>query len=287
LDAASWLEQDSIHSRLRAKPFVLTALTRDPTVIQAADLAGVDRIGIDIERLGKDHRQSHKPELRFSDHRLEDLQTVSANVRKAEIFARLNPLHAGTRAEIEQSLALGARAIMLPFFTSPEEAASFVEMIAGRAKPLLLVETAAAVKRIREIVTIDGVNEIMVGLNDLHLSLGLGHPFEVLLSDGLYEVAEQVRGAGLRFGFGGVARFDDPSLPVSPDLILAQYALLGGATAWLSRSFFRGLPAPDIPEAVQQLRHRLDYWTMQPTAALERQRDQLAAALRAMKAYPA
>jgi len=267
--------------------FLLTALTRDPAVIQAADRAGVDRIGVDIERLGKDRRQGHKPEWRYSDHSLEDLQTVAGNVRQAEIFARLNPLHAGTRAEVEQALALGARAIMLPFFTSPEEAASFVEMVGGRAKPLLLIETAAAVGRIREIVAIDGVSEIMVGLNDLHLSLGLGHPFEVLLSEALREVAAQVRGAGLRFGFGGVARFDDRTLPVPPDSILAQYALLGGTTAWLSRSFFRGLAAFQIAAAVQQLRSRLAYWSIQPAGVLDRQRDELAATLRAMKAYPA
>jgi hypothetical protein len=96
--------------------FILTALTRDPAVARAADEAGVDRIGIDIERLGKHHRQGDRPELRYSDHELDDLTTLKNHVRRAELFVRLNPLHEKSWAEIEKSLELGARVVMLPYF---------------------------------------------------------------------------------------------------------------------------------------------------------------------------
>jgi 2-keto-3-deoxy-L-rhamnonate aldolase RhmA len=42
-------------------------------------------------------------------------------------------------------------------------------MIDGRAKLVLLIETAVAAARIREIAAVRGVEEIMVGLNDLHI----------------------------------------------------------------------------------------------------------------------
>jgi 2-keto-3-deoxy-L-rhamnonate aldolase RhmA len=254
-----------------AAQFLLTALTRDPAVIRAADQAGVDRIGIDIERLDKHLRQDRGSGARFSDHDMEDLEIVAANVTHAELFVRINSLHAGSPAEIGRALELGAQAIMLPYFTAPWQARRFVEMVGGRAKPVLLVETAAAAARIGEIVALPGVAEIMVGLNDLHRSMGLSGPFEALTSELMGAVAAAVRDAGLRFGFGGVGRAGDETLPVAPDLVYAQYPLLNATTAWLARSFYRGIEPGQIPEAVRQLRERLAYWFAQPREVLERQ----------------
>src|SRR5262245_13161287 len=56
--------------------FVLTAITREAAIIRGADAAGVDRIGIDIERLGKWRRQKHVTNARISSHNLDDLATV-------------------------------------------------------------------------------------------------------------------------------------------------------------------------------------------------------------------
>ena len=125
---------------------------------------------------------------------------------------------------------------------------------------MLLIETAAAVTRLREILAVPGVEEIMIGLNDLSLSLELDNPFEVVTSDLMSAVAEWVLGAGVRFGFGGLARIDDGTLPVPPDLVAAQYPRLGVVSAWLSRSFFRGIASPEVPGAVRDLRARIAYW---------------------------
>jgi 2-keto-3-deoxy-L-rhamnonate aldolase RhmA len=262
-----------------ASDFILTAITRDPEIIRAADEAGVDRIGIDIERLNKAHRQSHVRGARVSDHVLDDLASVARNVTRAQIFIRVNPIHAGSSAEIEQALALGARVVMLPYLKTTAEAACFIDLVGGRATPVLLLETAAAVARLRPILAVQGVGEIMVGLNDLSLSLGLDNPFEVVVSDLLGLVADRVRAAGMRFGFGGLARVDDAKLPVHPDLVCAQYSRLGATSAWLSRSFFNGIPPCEIAGAVRDLRARLAYWAEQPPRVREQRRGELEAAL--------
>jgi hypothetical protein len=264
-------------------PFILTALSRDPAVIRAADDAGVNRIGIDIERLGKHLRQDPGEGLRFSDHSLDDLAAVAANVRRAEIFARLNPLHSGTRDEVDRALSLGARVLMLPYFEDPRQAAAFLELVAGRARAILLIETAAAAARIREIVAVPGVSEIMVGLNDLHRSLGLTHPFEVLTSDTIVSISRHTRDAGLRFGLGGLGRACDDTLPIPSDLVYTQYPRLGATAAWLARSFYTGLAPHEIPGAVRKLRDRLAWWSQQPPPVLEAQRDRLTAALRSLR----
>ncbi len=263
--------------------FVLTAVTSDPETAAAVDAAGVDRVGIDIERMGKLARQGHLSEARISDHQLDELSGVAARVTRAELFARLNPLHAGSGEEVERALALGARALMLPYFSSRREAAAFVDMIGGRASPVLLLETAAAVERLPEIVSVKGVSEIFIGLNDLRIGLGLSHPFEVVVSDLMDTIASRVLDAGLRFGFGGVARFDDCTLPVQPDLVYSQYPRLNATSAWLARSFFAGLEPGAIEAAVRTLRQRMTYWGGQSAAALDGRRAELAAALERLK----
>jgi 2-keto-3-deoxy-L-rhamnonate aldolase RhmA len=268
-------------------PFVLTAITADPEVAAAADEAGVDRVGIDIERIGKRVRQGHVPGARISSHQLEDIAEVAARLSFATPFLRLNPFHGGTRSEVERALEMGARALMLPYFTCAGEVSAFVEMTAGRACPILLLETAPAVERLSEILKVEGVEEVVVGLNDLHLSLGFSSIFEVVVSGVMEAIAARVHEARIRFGFGGLARHDDGTLPVPPDLVYAQYPRLGARSAWLARSFFAGLEANGIADAVRALRDRMNYWGAQPLTTLAQRRANLKELLDRQREQPA
>src|SRR3569833_3077497 len=114
--------------------FTLTLVTDDPALAAEADVAGVQRIGIDIERLGKAGRQAAQPQARISAHTLDDLARLAPVVRKARLFCRLDPPHAGTREQIERALDRGAGVLMLPYFADSEDAARFVELVDGRAQ---------------------------------------------------------------------------------------------------------------------------------------------------------
>lgn len=245
--------------------FTFTLLSRDPAWIAAADTAGVARIGIDIERLGKHERQSHNPDARISDHELTDLHVVVASIRQARPFIRLNPLHAQSKWEIDTAIALGARSIMLPQFRSAVDASRFVDWIGGRAEALLLLETAEAFLELETIVAIPGVSELMVGLNDLSRAMGLAHPMQMAASPMLEDISRITHDAGVAFGFGGVAERGTPGsgsepLPVPADLLLARYAGLGARSAWLARSFVKHLTPSTLPVAVGRLRQHLDHW---------------------------
>jgi len=256
--------------------FVLTAITDDPILAGRCDAAGVDRIGVDIERLHKRARQGHLPAARISSHELAALPALARVVTQAALFARLNPLHDGSAAEIAEALAGGARVLMLPYFTHAGEVQRFVRLVDGRARVVLLLETAAALVRLHEILAVDGVDEIMVGLNDLHLSMGVANPFELVAAELMELVSTAVRARGLRFGFGGLGRAGDETLPVPADLVFAQHARLGSRAAWLARSFFAGLP-PEEPlgPEIGRLRTRLAHWAEQPASALAHERDRL------------
>jgi HpcH/HpaI aldolase/citrate lyase family len=256
--------------------FRLTLLTDDPAVAAIADSGGVDRIGIDLECLGKAERQSGF-DTRLSNHRVEDLPAIAGSLARAELFVRINPINAETAEEVEAVLGAGAQVVMLPYFRTAEEVETFVRLIDGRASTMILLETASAVVRIREILEVPGVSEVMVGLNDLRLELGVQNHFEVLASPLLEAIANEVKKANLPFSVGGVARPDDCELPVAPDLVLAQFPRLGATGAWISRSFLQNLPdLRDFAQGVKAIRQRLTEWGSASPAALEHARKELA-----------
>ncbi len=239
----------------------LTLLTRDPDWIQAAEGAGIPRIGIDIERIGKQERQSQVTNARISDHELQDLRIVTTHSRLAKPFARLNRPHAGTAAEIDEAIACGARSLMLPGFDTPRQAATFIEHVAGRAEAILLLETRSATEQLDRILKLTGIDELMVGLNDMSLQFKLAGPMAMALDPLLDTIADKVRSAGIPFGFGGVARPERRDLPTSPDLLLARYAQLGATRAWIARSFTNdGLQPNQLAEALARLQQRYADW---------------------------
>jgi hypothetical protein len=262
--------------------FCLTLITDDPILAAEADAAGVNRIGLDFERLGKAERQAGQS-TRLSEHSWDDLATIAHSLRRADLFVRLNPVNPDTPNEIEEALRCGARVLMLPFFHTAAEVDTFTRLVDKRARIVILLETASAAVRIREMLAVSGVDEVMLGLNDLRLQLGVANIFEVLASPLVDALAGEVRRAGLPLAVGGVARADDSSLPVSPDLVYAQFPRLGATGAWLGRSFFRDVPPEwGLGPAIATMRRRLDEWAHASPQALERARSDLADQARRM-----
>jgi hypothetical protein len=240
--------------------FVLTLWTDDPVLAAHADMAGIDRVGLDLETRGKRERQAGLGTW-ISTHDVEQLPEIGAALTSAELFARVNPVSSQSDGEVQRVLDMGARVLMLPMFRGATEVQRFVDIVAGRTTVVLLLETREAAEDIERICTIDGVGEVHVGINDLALSLGLRNRFAVFDSELVATVANSVRKAGIPFGIGGIGRVDDTLLPIAPDLVYAQYPRLGATAALISRGFIR--PAGEIAELKQDVavsRARLAYW---------------------------
>lgn len=240
--------------------FVLTLWTDNPALAAAADSAGVDRVGLDLERLGKSERQRGLGTW-ISTHRIDGLEPLRRSLNQAQLFARINPFGEHTAEEVERVLAGGVTVVMLPMFESAEEVASVIAVVDRRAAVVPLLETRAAAEGVAELVALGELEEVHIGLNDLALSLGVRNRFEVLSSPLVRRVSEQVRAAGLRLGVGAVGRLGDDTVPVAPDLLYARYVELGATAALLARSFMRGLDgAPRIAAEVANSRERLAWW---------------------------
>jgi hypothetical protein len=250
--------------------FVFTLFTNDPQLAARADAAGIDRIGVDIERLGKHLRQASYNWI--SDHAEADVEHVRPSIKQAALFARCNPIHPASRDEIDRLIASGVSVLMLPYFKGVQEAETFIRMVDGRATPVLLVETREAAAVMPELCRLEGVNEIHIGLNDMRLSLGWPSHFQVLVSDFLERLCEPVLHAGFRLGIGGVGRVGDNDLPIPSDLVIAQLPRLGATATLISRAFFRGDAPLDLGQEISALRRQLDVYAGQPKSWLQAQR---------------
>ncbi len=216
----------------------LKLITNDPAVAAYAVAHGVSRIMVDIERLGKAERQAGRSTV-ISTHEIADVTRVRQAAPTAEILLRINPWHDGSLMEIQHGVAAGADLIMLPMCRREDEvAAAGAEAVRLGVGLVPLVETTQAMVRLHRLVQLPGVREIYLGLNDLHLGLGLDFMFEPVASGLLDHLAAVVRDAGIPFGFGGIATLGGGAVPA--DLVLAEHLRLGSSRVILSRAFSQG-----------------------------------------------
>src|SRR5271166_86884 len=238
---------------------ILSFITNDPEVARKAEQAGVERILIDLERRGKAARQAGRS-LFLSTHEIEDVRRVRLVLSQSKVAVRIDPLHPGSREQINIAVAYGAEFIVLPFFERLQDAAEFVAIIEGRAAAILLVESASAAAGLGRLCHLPGVAEIHIGLNDLSISLGLRSWFELMTNSILENLCATLRAAGMPFGFGGIASMSRHDLPISPELVLAEQVCQGSTRGWLSRTF-REVALPDLAGEVQRVREAIDFWS--------------------------
>ena len=215
----------------------LILITNNSAQAQAMLSAGVDRIMVDLEIDGKEDRQGHLNTV-ISRHSFQDISVIRQALDESgrgALMVRINPLGPNSEDEIDEVLNRGADRIMLPMFKHPDEVARCIELIDGRAPLTLLLETAAALVRLPQILNIKGIDDLHIGLNDLYLDMGLDFMFELFGSGLLDHVARLIRAQGLPFGIGGVACVGTGKLPA--ELILAAHKHLGSERVILSRGF--------------------------------------------------
>ncbi len=246
---------------IKMKHLKLMILCDDSKSAQDAQKASVDRIFYDLEYIGKAERQ-HGRNAVLSHNSIENIPSIKKVLSTSELLVRTNPIHAYSKMEVEKAIEYGADVLMLPMVMDQHDVETYVNLVKGRAKVCIMIETAAAMARIDKILAVKGVDELFIGLNDLHISMGLTFMFE-LLNDGLVEyIANKCNKVNMPFGFGGIARIGEGMLP--SDNILGEHVRLGSSSVILSRTF-KGVVGVDInarpvdlSEEVRKVWSRLD-----------------------------
>lgn len=229
----------------------LMYITKRPEIARIAEEVGVDWIFVDMEFIGKDARQGGLDTVQ-NHHTVGDVRNVKAAVTKAKVLVRVNPIHEAmvdypsSEDEINATIEAGADIVMLPFFKTIAEVERFIRIVDGRAKTCLLVETPEAALLLDDILNVDGIDMIHLGLNDLHLALGMKFMFE-LLSDGTVDrLASKIKAKGIPFGFGGVATLTGGAMPGS--MVIKEHYRLGSSMVIVSRSFCNTDKITDLEE---------------------------------------
>ena len=229
----------------------LMYITNNPAVARIAEDAGVDWIFLDMEVIGKAFRQSGLDTVQ-NHHTIDDIKRIRKTISQSKLLVRINPIHdalenyPSSKDEIDASIEAGADILMLPYFKTVEEVKTFIHLVNGRAKTLLLLETVEAANLIDDILEVPGIDMIHLGLNDMHLELGMNFMFE-LLADGTVErLGDKIKAKGIPFGFGGIATLDGGALQGS--MVLKEHVRLGSSMVIVSRSFCNTEIVTDLNE---------------------------------------
>ena len=218
----------------------LMYITNRPYIAQIAESSGVDRIFVDMEYIGKADRQGGLDSVQ-NHHTVEDVRNIKQAVQSAEVLVRVNPIHpasteyCSSEQEIDDVIRAGADIIMLPYITDVSQVKEFLRLVGGRAKTMPLIETPKAVEQIDEILSLDGIDEIYIGLNDLSLGYHMKFMFELLANGTVEELCLKSKLHGIPYGFGGIASLGKGMLP--SEYIIREHYRLGSTCAILSRSF--------------------------------------------------
>ncbi len=212
----------------------LMYITNRVDVAQIAQEAGVDRIWIDLEVKGKEERQKGMNTVK-SQHTIEDIKKIKPILSTSQLMVRVNPMDVESEDEINQVIDAGAEYVMLPMFKKKEEVEQFLNFVDGRARTILLVETAEAAEGIETYIDLPGIDEVHIGLNDLHLAYKKDFMFELMADGTVDKITKVLNEHGVRFGVGGLARIGYGMLPA--EVILTHHYKIGSQMAILSRSF--------------------------------------------------
>ena len=198
-------------------------ITNQPEIAMIAQKYGVDRIWIDLEVKGKEERQKNLNSVK-SHHKMSDIASVKQVLKTSELLVRINPWDNESEEEVNAVIDLGADIIMLPMWKTVTEVQNFTKAVKNRAKVVLLLETKEAVECLDEVLNLSGIDEIHIGLNDLHLSYGMTFMFELLADGTVEDIVKKIHALDIPYGFGGVACIGQGELPAE-NIIIEHYRL--------------------------------------------------------------
>ena len=137
--------------------------------------------------------------------------------------------------EIEAVIEAGTDSIMLPMWKSVEEVDGFLSTVNRRVHTTLLLETKEAEACLDAVLEHPLLDNIHIGLNDLHLSYGLNFMFELFPNGVVDRICRKCSAKGIPYGIGGIARLGNGLVP--SEYIIMEHYRLGSSAAILSRAF--------------------------------------------------
>ena len=255
-------------------------ITNNPHVAAIAQKYGTDYIFVDLETLGKEERQKGMNTVK-SHHKIADIPNIKNVLTTSKLLVRVNPINPNSRDEINAVIDAGADIIMLPMWKTVNDVELFLKYIDGRTQNMLLLETKEANECLDNVLEINGINSVHIGLNDLHLSYNLDFMFEPLANGMVDGIANKLKAHNIPFGFGGIAQIGTGTLPA--EKIVMEHHRIGSSMVILSRSFCDTTIYKNLSEIedifsvnIKKLRDFEDKISILPTSAFDENRREVA-----------
>jgi hypothetical protein len=247
----------------------LILVGNDPDLAVRAIDAGINRCLVDLEILGKSDRQ-HGRGTFIARHSMEDVERLRAVLPDGTVEVRVDRLNPRSKEQIDRVINAGADIVMLPMVESIQEAGVFIDLLGGRVRACLLVETVAGIDALDALASIPGVHEFHIGLNDLMISSGDDHLFGPFADRQLEAPARHIRSRGLGLGIGGITVPGQTNLPVDSDQLIGELVRLDVTLAWLGRSFHQAVlnANGDVSFCVDAIRESEQRWRAKGPGAL-------------------
>jgi len=230
-------------------------MTNNPNIGKIIEKSGIDRVWIDLEVIGKAERQANVDTVK-SNHKIEDIGKMKRALKQSEVIVRVNPIHEKSAVEIDQVISQGADIVMLPYFKTVRECEMFLDMVNGRARTCLLIETKEAEALADKIGALEGADEIHIGLNDLYLSHGKKFLYEMIAYGNVERLAAVLRKTDKTWGFGGFGKLYTGKLPAR--YILDEHYRVGSQVSILGRSFCDLRTITDLKEIEKVCREGME-----------------------------
>ena len=259
--------------------FALQLFSVDPGFVKKAVRAGVTGVVVDWEYAGKACRQSGA-DTEINHHTPDDLRRVRA-ATDAPVMCRINGLHDGSAAEIDQAIALGADELMLPMVRGLGEVERALDLVRGRRPLGILIETRAAVGLAFSLCALP-LSRVYVGLNDLAIDRGTPNIFDAI-ADGTVETVRRV--CPVSFGFGGLT-LPEAGFPIPCRLLIGEMARVNAEFSFLRRSFHKDIQGRSLEVEVPRLIAAMAAARARTPEAVIQEHDEFVAAVRGPAAEP-
>ena len=233
---------------MTSRQLELILFTVDPAFAIDCEHAGVDGFMVDWESKGKSDRQRGH-DMEIGTDTPADLARLAAAVTKP-INVRINAAGPETASEVDLALANGASGIMLPMARIPNDVIRFLDIVAGRARTIVQIETQSLVNDLATVAALPW-DSAYIGLHDLMLSRQASSMWQAILDGTVEEIFMLL--AGRQVGFAG-ATVVGGGMPIPFTRVLQELARLGAALTFLRRSFRREIQDRHVADEIAALR---------------------------------
>lgn len=234
--------------------------------------AGVDIIFFDLETLGKKSRQKGLNSF-ITKNKITSLPRFRKVINKSKLLVRVNPINSNSAEEIKTVLESKPDIIMLPMVKTADEVIIFDNLVSDKAEKLIMIETSESLEKVDEIIKASKNSDFFIGLNDLHLSLGMSFMFEPLSNGIIEHLSDIFNASNIKFGFGGIAKLGEGLL--SSKLILSEHIRLGSSFVILSKSYKENTSNKNFDIEIKKIREHIQLLKSSPKTLLDDNKHEL------------